>query len=134
MPRLDELQPGLELAIRGAYSKVSPQSFEVHLLLKRTANLVCASYDLPNDVFGPGEVQPTRPKRKAVTKKRVHETGDAEVMSLPSPQCWSRRWAYIADFHDTNRLCQWRCWVSLTKRPIGVGRTSKREYHETTET
>lgn len=45
--------------------------------------MVSISYDLPNDVFGPGELKPTRPKKKVPTKKRVHETGDIEVMFLP---------------------------------------------------
>lgn len=41
------------------------------------------SYDLPDDVFGPGEVKPTRPKKKTANKKRNVDTNGAEVRSLP---------------------------------------------------
>ncbi len=53
--------------------------------------MLSVSYDLPDDVFGPGEVKPTRPKKKVVAKKRAHETSDIEVMSLPSSQHLSRQ-------------------------------------------
>lgn len=61
----------------------------MHSLHGRTADVKSISYDLPDDVFGEGEVKPTRPKKKAPTKKRVHETGDIEVMFLPL--CTTRR-------------------------------------------
>ena len=56
-----------------------------------SADMLSVSYDLPDDVFGPGEVKPTRPKKKVVAKKRAHETSDIEVMSLPSSQHLSRQ-------------------------------------------
>ena len=47
------------------------------------ANLIIFSYDLPDDVFGPGEVKPTRPKKKSANKKRNVDASGAEVRSLP---------------------------------------------------
>lgn len=91
MSRLDKLQPGLKFTIRGTYSQVRPEAFAMQVLLKSAADLLIVSYDLPDDVFEPGEVKPTRPKKKVVTKKRVHETSDIEVMSLPSSQYLDRR-------------------------------------------
>ena len=43
------------------------------------ANLIIASYDLPDDVFGPGEVKPTRPKKKTANKKRNVDASGVEV-------------------------------------------------------
>lgn len=47
------------------------------------ANLIISSYDLPDDVFGPGEVKPTRPKKKTANKKRNVGASGAEVRLLP---------------------------------------------------
>ncbi len=47
------------------------------------ANLIISSYDLPDDVFGPGEVKPTRPKKKITNKKRNVDASGVEVCSLP---------------------------------------------------
>lgn len=47
------------------------------------ANLIISSYDLPDDVFGPGEVKPTRPKKKTANKKRNVDVSGVEVRSLP---------------------------------------------------
>lgn len=46
------------------------------------ANPIIYSYDLPDDVFGPGEVKPTRPKKKTTNKKRNVDASGAEVRSL----------------------------------------------------
>lgn len=46
---------------------------------------LCHSYDLPADVFGPGESKPVRPKKKTVVRKRSLES---EV--CPSPACYMR--------------------------------------------
>ena len=47
------------------------------------ADLIMSSYDLPDDVFGPGEVKPTRPKKKTANKKRNADANGVEVRSLP---------------------------------------------------
>ena len=47
------------------------------------ADLIMSSYDLPDDVFGPGEVKPTRPKKKTANKKRNADATGVEVCSLP---------------------------------------------------
>lgn len=47
------------------------------------ADLIVSSYDLPDDVFGPGEVKPTRPKKKTANKKRNVDASGVEVRSLP---------------------------------------------------
>ena len=38
---------------------------------------------MPDDVFGPGEVKPTRPKKKTANKKRNVDANGVEVRSLP---------------------------------------------------
>jgi len=124
---LDKLQSRLEFAVRGPYSKVRPEAFAMQSLFISSADMLSVSYDLPDDVFGPGEVKPTRPKKKVVAKKRAHETSDIEVMSLPSSQHLSRQWGFFSDFDDTNGLCRWRYRVLLTKRPVGVGSPSECE-------
>ena len=48
------------------------------------SNSVLRSYDLPADVFEPGEVKPTRPKKilkkaESSIKKRNFETSELEV-------------------------------------------------------
>lgn len=52
------------------------------------SDLVFCSYDLPADVFEPGEVRPTRPKKilkraEPLVKKRKLDTIELEVSSLP---------------------------------------------------
>jgi len=42
------------------------------------------SYDLPDDVFEPGETKPTRPKKKPIVRKRSLEQ---EVCPDPSQYC-----------------------------------------------
>ncbi len=44
-----------------------------------------SSYDLPDDVFGPGEVKPTRPKKKTANKKRNADASGAEVRYITVP-------------------------------------------------
>ena len=66
-------------------------------MLFRTTDLGYTSYDLPDDVFGPGEIKPTRPKKK-ITKKRNLDASGVEVCCLlPLPiheqplrtdKCW----------------------------------------------
>ena len=44
---------------------------------------ILTSYDLPDDVFDPGETKPTRPKKKVITKKRPHDGGGGGVEVMP---------------------------------------------------
>lgn len=39
---------------------------------------LATSYDLPPDVFSPGEIRP-RPKKKGINKKRPHDTENGAV-------------------------------------------------------
>ena len=41
--------------------------------------LFVPSYDLPDDVFGPGEIKPTRPRKKTANKKRPVDASGLEV-------------------------------------------------------
>lgn len=53
-----------------------------------TISSVWNSYDLPADVFEPGEIRPTRPKKlvkktESSVKKRSFETSQLEVSLAP---------------------------------------------------
>lgn len=48
-----------------------------------TTDLGHASYDLPDDVFAPGEAKPTRPKKK-VSKKRDLDTMEVRLQLTSS--------------------------------------------------
>ena len=70
MYRMAGLQSRSEFSVHSPYSKVRPgasclsQSF-----CHWTTDLSRTSYDLPDDVFTPGEIKPTRPKKKAGKKR-----------------------------------------------------------------
>ena len=82
MPRLAELQTRSEFPVHCPYPKVSFGANNYSTFIISCANLIIYSYDLPDDVFGPGEVKPTRPKKKTANKKRHVDANGAEVRSL----------------------------------------------------
>ena len=43
-----------------------------------------ASYDLPDDVFGEGEVKPTRPHKKKTVNGATKKRGATEVCTVPA--------------------------------------------------
>ena len=66
LSKLAELQPRAELPKYCTYTEVSMSLYTPSVCTDETLH----SYDLPADVFGPGEPRPTRPKKKAIAKKR----------------------------------------------------------------
>ena len=66
---MGELQSGPELSFYCSYSKVRLKEWSLPKLCHWNTDRGHASYDLPDDVFAPGESKPTRPKKK-VGKKR----------------------------------------------------------------
>ena len=80
---MGELQSEPKLSFYCSYSKVRSKVLSLSKLCHWTTDLghAHASYDLPDDVFAPGESKPIRPKKK-VGKKRDH---DAMEVRLQSP-------------------------------------------------
>ena len=81
MYRMGELQSGPELSFYCSYSKVRSKVLSLPKLCHWTTDLGHASYDLPDDVFAPGESKPTRPKKKVGKKRDL----DAMEVRLQSP-------------------------------------------------
>ena len=78
-----ELQSRSEFSVYCPYSKVRPKAIcRFSSLCHWTTDLGHCSYDLPDDVFLPGEAKPTRPKKKA-SKKRDLDAMEVRVL-LPS--------------------------------------------------
>ena len=91
-----ELYPRAKFLEYHTYSQVStPQIHSLLLQYEHFLNQIYRSYDLPDDVFGPGESKPCRPKKKAavakksesIAKKRSLDTSGVEVCQL---QIWKR--------------------------------------------
>lgn len=79
--------------------------------------MIFASYDLPDDVFVPGEVKPTRPKKKVVTKKRNLDASGTEVEFLLVSLCYLRRQRGDKALVNGSATDTWfsRCRLLLTK-------------------
>lgn len=78
-----ELQSRSQLSVHCPYSKVRQKlSSSPKFCVIRPLIWAIFSYDLPDDVFLPGEIKPTRPKKKT-SKKRDLDAMDVRPL-LPS--------------------------------------------------
>ena len=102
-----ELQSGSEFSVYCPYPKVRSKAVcPSRSLCPWTTDLGHASYDLPDDVFAPGEAKPTRPKKK-VSKKRDVDAMEVRLQLTSLVWTYSRMGGRVPSDLIINRRLLW---------------------------
>ena len=105
--RMADLQSGSEFSVYCPYPQVRPEKCSpLPSLCHWTTDLGFASYDLPDDVFPPGELKPTRPKKK-VSKKRDLDAMEVRPLLRPLVNVFPEKVRSFSSVSTANRRLLW---------------------------